>query len=103
MTLSPLARRRIAIFRASRRGYWSLWIFLAIFGLTLCAEVIANDRPLLIRYQGSFYFPILVDYDEDVFGGDLPTEANYRDAVIKKSIEDNGWILWPPIPYSYST
>ena len=73
MTLSPLARRRIAIFRASRRGYWSLWIFLALFGLSLCAEVIANDQPLVVRYDGRWYFPVLVSYPETAFGGVLPT------------------------------
>jgi microcin C transport system permease protein len=103
MRLSALTQRRLRNFRANRRGYWSLWIFLAIFVVTLFAEFIANDRPLLVQYKGSLYFPVFVDYDEDVFGGDLPTEANYRDAFIKKSIEDNGWIVWAPIPYSYNT
>ncbi len=71
MHLSPLTRRRLAIFRAHRRGYWSLWIFLALFGLTLFAEFLANDRPLLIRYDGHWYVPVLQDYSEDTFGDEL--------------------------------
>jgi microcin C transport system permease protein len=103
MTLSPLARRRIAIFRASRRGYWSLWIFLALFGLSLCAEVIANDRPLVVRYDGRWYFPVLVSYPETAFGGVLPTAAVYRDPEVRRLIEAKGWMAWPPIRYSYDT
>ena len=103
MTLSPLARRRIAIFRASRRGYWSLWIFLALFGLSLCAEVIANDRPLVVRFDGRWYFPVLVSYPETAFGGVLPTAAVYRDPEVRRLIEAKGWMVWPPIRYSYDT
>ena len=103
MTLSPLARRRIAIFRASRRGYWSLWIFLALFGLSLCAEVIANDRPLVVRFDGRWYFPVLVSYPETAFGGVLPTAAEYRDPEVRRLIEAKGWMAWPPIRYSYDT
>ena len=101
--MSPLARRRIAIFRASRRGYWSLWIFLALFGLSLCAEVIANDRPLVVRYDGRWYFPVLVSYPETAFGGVLPTAAVYRDPEVRRLIEARGWMAWPPIRYSYDT
>ena len=97
MTLSPLARRRIAIFRASRRGYWSLWIFLALFGLSLCAEVIANDRPLVVRYDGRWYFPVAVSYPETAFGGALPTAASYRDPEVRRLIQAKGWMVWPPI------
>ena len=103
MTLSPLARRRIAIFRASRRGYWSLWIFLALFGLSLSAEVIANDRPLVVRVDGRWYFPVLVSYPETAFGGVLPTAAVYRDPEVRRLIEAKGWMAWPPIRYSYDT
>ena len=103
MTLSPLARRRIAIFRASRRGYWSLWIFLALFGLSLCAEVIANDRPLVVRFDGRWYVPVLVSYPETAFGGVLPTAAVYRDPEVRRLIEAKGWMVWPPIRYSYDT
>jgi microcin C transport system permease protein len=101
--MTPLARRRIAIFRASRRGYWSLWIFLALFGLSLCAEVIANDRPLVVRYDGRWYFPVLVSYPETAFGGVLPTAAVYRDPEVRRLIEAKGWMAWPPIRYSYDT
>jgi len=101
--MTPLARRRIAIFRASRRGYWSLWIFLALFGLSLCAEVIANDRPLVVRYDGRWFFPVLVSYPETAFGGVLPTAAVYRDPEVRRLIEARGWMAWPPIRYSYDT
>lgn len=103
MTLSPVARRRIAVFRASRRGYWSLWIFLALFGLSLCAEVIANDRPLVVRYDGRWYVPVLVSFPETAFGGVLPTAAVYRDPEVRRLIEAKGWMAWPPIRYSYDT
>jgi microcin C transport system permease protein len=103
MTLSPLMRRRLHNFRANRRGYWSLWIFLAIFGLTLCAEVIANDKPLLVRYEGQFYFPVVKSYPETTFGGVFPTEAVYRDPALIALIQAKGWMLWPPIPFSYDT
>jgi microcin C transport system permease protein len=103
VALSPLTRRRIANFRANRRGYWSLWIFLALFVLSLFAELIANDRPLLVRYDGRFYFPVVVDYPETTFGGVFPTETVYRDPAVAKEIAARGWLLWPPIPFSYDT
>ena len=104
MTLSPVSHRRIAIFCANRRGLWSLWIFLVLFGLSLFAEFIANDRPLLIRFDGQWYVPVLQDYSEDAFGSDfLPTEADYTDPQLRKTIETKGWMLWPPIPFSYTT
>ena len=103
MALSPLAKRRLAVFRASRRGYWSLWIFLALFGISLCAEVIANDRPLLVRFDGRWYVPVLVSYPETAFGGVLPTPAEYRDPAVRRLIDAKGWMLWPPIRYSYDT
>jgi microcin C transport system permease protein len=94
--LSPLTRRRLQNFRANTRGYWSLWIFLALFGLSLFAEVIANDRPLLVSYEGAFYFPVLRSYPETTFGGLFPTEADYRDPAVAQLIEEKGWMLWPP-------
>ena len=104
MTLSPVTRRRIAIFRANRRGYWSFWIFAVLFGLSIFAEFIANDRPLLIRYDGHWYVPVLQDYSEDAFGPDfLPTEADYTDPELSKSIKAKGWMLWPMVPFSYTT
>jgi microcin C transport system permease protein len=102
--LSPLNRRRLAIFRAHSRGYWSMWIFLALFTVSLFAEFIANDRPLVIRYEGHWFFPVLQDYSEDAFGADMmPTLADYTDPVLAQQINSHGWMLWPAIPFSYDT
>jgi microcin C transport system permease protein len=101
--LSPLTRRRLANFRANRRGFWSLWVFLVLFVLSLFAEVIANDRPLLVRYDGRFYVPALVAYPETAFGGVFPTEAVYRDPAVRTMIEERGWIVWAPIRFRYDT
>ena len=101
--MTPLTKRRLANFRANKRGYWSLWIFLALFGLSLVAELIANDRPLLIRYDGQFFFPVFIDYPETQFGGDMPTAAAYRDPELKAQIEAHGFIIWPLIPFADST
>ncbi len=101
--LTPLGARRLHNFRANRRGYWSLVIFLWMFGITLFAEFIANDKPILVYYDGQYYFPVLVSYPETTFGGDFPTEADYRDEYIVELIEEKGWMIWPPIPYSYDT
>jgi microcin C transport system permease protein len=101
--ITPLTRRRLDNFRANKRGFWSLWIFLAVFGVTLCAEFIANDRPLLIKYDGGFYMPVFHSYPETAFGGVFPTEADYHDPAVKELIEAKGWIAWPPIPYRYDT
>jgi len=103
MALSPLARRRLASFRANRRGYWSLWIFLLIFFSTLSAEMIANDKPLFIRYEGRSYYPVFAVYPETLFGGFLESETEYRDPEVKELIEERGWVLWPPVPFSYDT
>jgi microcin C transport system permease protein len=101
--LSPLTRRRLHSFRANRRGYWSLWIFLALFAVSLLAEVIANDRPLVIRYDGALYFPVLKAYPETTFGGAFPTETVYRDRAVITLIEQKGWLIWPPIPFRHDT
>jgi microcin C transport system permease protein len=103
MNLSPLARRRLAGFQANRRGYWSLWIFLGLFLFSLGAELVANDRPLLVRFEGRTYFPVFRDYPETVFGGFLESAADYRDPEVREMIEERGWILWPPVPFSYDT
>ena len=103
MKLGPLNRRRLANFRANRRGYWSLWIFLFLFGLSLCAGVIANDKPLLLSYQGRLHAPVLFAYPETAFGGDFETEADYRDPFMAEQIAKNGWAVWPPVRYSYQT
>tara|TARA_R110002126_G_scaffold291799_1_gene458898 strand:- start:5557 stop:6708 length:1152 start_codon:yes stop_codon:yes gene_type:complete len=99
---SPTAKRRWQNFKANRRGYWSFWIFLVIFGLSLCAELVANDRPILAFYKGELLVPVLVDYPEEQFGGFL-ARTDYRDPFIYEEIEANGWMLWPPIRYSYRT
>jgi microcin C transport system permease protein len=102
--MTPLMRRRLAIFRANRRGWWSLWIFLALFGVCLFAEFIANDRPLLIRFDGRWLVPVLHDYSEDEFGDDfLPTQADYSDPELQRAIDAKGWMIWPPIPYAYNS
>jgi len=100
---SPLMRRRLASFRASRRGFWSFWIFLALFVLPLGADLLANDRPLLVRHDGHFYAPVLRGYPETAFGGALPTEAVYRDADVRRLIEARGWMVWPLVPFRYDT
>lgn len=102
-TLTPIQQRRLRNFRKNRRGYWSLWIFLALFGLSLMAEVIANDAPLVVSYKSELYFPVFESIPEETFGGFLPTETNYRDPFIEEEIQENGWMLWPPIPFSYNT
>lgn len=103
LTVSPLTRRRWRNFRANRRGYVSLWIFLALFALSLCAELLANEKPLLISYDGGTYVPVLVSYPETTFGGDFPTEADYTDPFVQELIAEKGWILWPPVRFSYDT
>ncbi len=100
--LTPINQRRLANFRANRRGYWSFWLFLALFVVTLFAELIANDRPIVARYKGEWLFPIVVNYPEEKFGGFL-ARTDYRDPVIADEISKNGWMLWPPVRFSYST
>ena len=133
MRLSPLNARRWRNFKRNRRAVWSLWIFAILFGLTLCAELLANDRPLLVSYQGELRSPIARFYSEADFGGYFQTEASYREVevqclIVSGGLEDPclddpegiiaeveaegtalgepveaGWLLWPPIPYSYNT
>ncbi len=104
LNLSPLNRRRWQNFKANRRGYWSFWIFSVLFIVSLFAELIANDRPFLIQYDGHLYFPAFVTYPETAFGGDFETAADYRDPYLQKLISDKGGhIVWPLIRYSYDT
>ena len=103
ISISPLTRRRIHSFRSNRRGFWSFWIFLSLLFLSLFAEVIANDKPLLMSYDGKLYIPVLVEYPETLFGGFLESETEYRDIEVKSLIEEKGWMLWPPVPFSYDT
>jgi microcin C transport system permease protein len=100
--LSPLNRRRWANFRANRRGWWSLWLFLAFFTLTLGSEFIANDRPIVVSYKGELLFPAVVDYPETRFGGFLGMPIYTSDFMVNE-IADNGWAIWPPIRFSYNT
>ncbi|MDG1286277.1 MAG: ABC transporter permease [Rickettsiales bacterium] len=103
MHFSPLTLRRFANFKANRRGWWSLWIFLALFFLTLGAEFIANERPLVLSYQNELYFPVLHTYPETTFGGEFETEADYRDPYVRDRIEAKGWMLHPLIAYDHTT
>ena len=103
MALGEIGKRRIRTFKANRRGYWSLWIFSALFIATLFAEFLTNDEPLLLRYEGAFYFPVFQAYPETTFGGFLETEADYSDPEVQELIEEKGWILWPLVPYSFDT
>ena len=100
--MSPINERRWRNFKSNRRGYWALWIFLGLFVGSLFAEVIANDRPILVRYKGEILFPILVDYPEEKFGGFLAV-TDYKDPVVLDEIQKNGWMFWPPIRYSYNS
>ncbi len=101
--ITPINRRRLRNFRANQRGFWSLWIFLAIFVVAVPAEFIANDKPLLVKFEGVYYYPVFVEYPETQFGGDFETEAEYRDEFVQELINAKGWMLWPLIPYSYRT
>ncbi|MEM9967049.1 MAG: ABC transporter permease [Pseudomonadota bacterium] len=133
MALSPLNQRRWRNFKRNKRAYWSLWIFSILFGLSLFAEFVANDKPILVQYRGEYYMPIFNFYAETEFGGDFQTEAAYRDPEVQCLIESGGliecfddpegilagidagtfgegvedfyqgWTLWPIIPYSYNT
>lgn len=103
MKLSPLTLSRIKILCANRRGFWSLWIFLFLFFIALFSELIANDKPIIMKYKGEFYFPVFATYSDKDFGGDFETEAIYRDPFISGQINSNGWMVWPPIRFSYST
>jgi microcin C transport system permease protein len=132
MALSSLNQRRWRNFKANRRAFWSLWIFLVLYGISLCAELVANDRPVLVKYDGGYYMPIFKFYPEVAFGGDLRTEADYTTPEVQCLIVSGGsldcwddptgirtevemkdtaagqpanagWIVWPLIPYSYTT
>ena len=103
MQLNPLSKRRLINFRANKRGYWSLWIFIGLFVTSLFAEVIANDKPILVQFADELYVPVFIDYPETVFGGFLETTAEYADPEVREMIEEKGWIIWPMIHFSYDT
>jgi len=102
--LSPINKRRWQNFKANKRGYWSFWIFLVLFLVTLFAELIANSKPIVVSYDGHWYAPIFRYYPETAFGGEFETEADYRDPYLVKKIEEKGgWMLFPPIHFGYNT
>ncbi|MBL0941133.1 MAG: ABC transporter permease [Alphaproteobacteria bacterium] len=101
--ISPLTQRRIQHFKANRRGFWSLWIFSVIFIFTLFAEFIANDKPLMVSFDDELYYPVFKSYSETTFGGEFEAEANYKDPYVSELIQKKGWMLWPPLRYSYNT
>ena len=103
LRITPLMRRRLINFRRNRRGFWSLWIFLSLFVLSLFAELIANDKPLFVWFDGAPYVPVVNVYAETEFGGEFLTEADYRDPFVVELIEEKGWFIWPPIKFSYRT
>ncbi|QGM99098.1 ABC transporter permease [Methylocystis parvus] len=102
LRLSPLDQRRLANFKANKRGYWSFWIFMTLFVMSLLSNILANDKPILAWYKGQLLFPVFVTYPEEKFGGFL-ARTDYRDPVIANEIAAHGWMLWPPIRYSYDT
>ncbi|MEO0442467.1 MAG: ABC transporter permease [Pseudomonadota bacterium] len=101
--LSPIDQRRWDAFFANRRAAWSLLLFFILFFLSLFSELIANDKPLLVYYDGQVYTPVFKAYAETRFGGDFETEADYKDPYIRDLIQQRGWLLWPPVPYRYDT
>ncbi len=103
MSLSPISKRRWQSFKANRRGWWSLWVFSFIFILSMFAEFIANDKPLVVSYKEQLYYPVFKDYAETTFGGDFETATEYRDPFVAELIEAEGWMLWAPIRYSHDT
>ena len=103
LSITPLSRRRLSNFRKNKRGFWSLWVFLALFLISLFAEFIANDKPFIVWYGDELFLPIFQTYPETAFDGEFETEADYRDPYVVDLISGNGWMVWPLIPYSYDT
>ena len=101
--MNPITQRRLYQFKANKRGYYSFLIFFGIFFVTLFAEFIANDKPLLVSYKGDLYFPVLKNYPETTFGGTFETATNYRDPFVQNLIKPNGFIVWAPIPFGINT
>ncbi len=101
--MSPINERRWQNFKANRRGYYSAWVFAILFGITLCAEFVANDKPILMSLNGELYMPVLFTYTEEELGGVFQTEADYREDYMQEKIAREGWAIWPPIPYAADT
>lgn len=100
---NPLRQRQWLAFKANPRGYYALWIFTALFVLCLMAELIANDKPLLVKYENRYYTPVFTSYPETTFGGLFETETDYKDSFVQELIQDNGWMLWPPVRFHHSS
>ena len=103
MRITAITRRRIDNFKRNRRGYISSVFFMVLFFISLFAELIANDKPLMVWFDGAVYSPALFEYTETAFGGEFETEADYRDEFVAELIEEKGWMIWPLIPFSYDT
>lgn len=103
MFRSPLNRRRWQVFKSHKRGYRSFWIFTILFILSLGAELVANEKPLLLSFKGELYFPAWNVYSETQFGGEFDSEADYRDPFVSELIDAEGWMLFPIVPFSYDT
>ena len=101
--VSALTSRRIKAFRRNRRAYWALIVLVIILVISCFAELIANDKPLIVKYKDSYLFPMATVYSDAFFGGDFPTEADYKDPFIIEQIEADGWMLMPIIPFSFNT
>ena len=91
------------IFKQNKRAYISFVVFIIVFALSLLSELISNDKPLIVKYKNNFYFPWLIEYSDQFWGGDFPTTADYSDSLIKNNINNNGWMIMPIIPYSFNT
>jgi microcin C transport system permease protein len=103
MPISPITRRRLQSFRANRRGFWSLWIFLILFAISLGAELVANDDPILVLYKGEVMVPIATDYPETAYGGDFPTKTDYSDPFVQARIAEHGFMIMPLVPYDHQS
>ena len=101
--MTPLAKKRWHLFKSQKRAYWSLILFVFIFVVSLFSEFIANDKPIFVWYRGEAYFPIFQNYTDKTFGGSLPTYADYRDNFTKEEINKNGFMIMPPVAFSYDT
>ena len=94
---------KISIFKKNKRAYCSFLLLIFIFVLSLFSELISNDKPLIAKYKNELYFPVFHNYSDEFWGGDFPTAANYSDSLIQNNIKQNGWLIMPPIPYSFNT
>jgi len=101
--MNPHFHRKLTIFKTHKRGWFSLWIFSILFILSLGAEFIANDRPLLVSYEDKLYYPVFKNYMETEFGGEFPIYADFKDPTLETAIQEKGWLLWPPVRFSYNT